>query len=107
MKESSERKLDGFYLAMQEWVDDGCPIENEWRFYRDMGICTNLKKYDNSLEFCRILKKSFYLNGLSETHPFNKNQIHYYNECASDSVYSNKFRLEWIKKHSEIARRNQ
>lgn len=98
-------ELKSFYVAMQEWIDAGCPEGNQYRFILQVGLCTNLINFtlvteegykEDTLE---EMRQQFHEAGLDRDLPFNEN-ISYLFERDKGIMYKNPQRLAWIKQHA-------
>ena len=94
-----------FYKDLSTWIDQGCPISNEWRFDAICGICHNLTTWGiekglNNQEIDWILdelKTQLLHESLDPTYPFDNNHANYIKE---ENKFTNPWRLAWIKEHT-------
>jgi len=92
-----------FYRAIQSWIDSGCPYENSYGFYREVGICSNLCEFalrenfseDQIWFLADDLKLQFESAGLDRAFPFNQDTKY----TEETNKYTNSHRLAWIKSH--------
>ena len=95
-------------VALNDWVEDGCPKDTV--FDKRGSICINVGDYiSNKKTECprceigkvmKVLKETFYQEGLHEKFPFNEGIYSLYeSECYDLTVWQNPQRLAWLKKH--------
>ena len=94
-------QLTQFYKDIQDWIDQGCPDENEFDFASFIGICGNVISWatitNNTSaleEFKNQLRTAFPgtiipFNGVDGTQKYTQ----------EDNKYINHLRLKWIKDH--------
>lgn len=96
--------LSQFYLAIQMWIELGCPIGHG--FNPDAGLCPNLagwlKRQDlpagtDPWSIHRELYRQFTEAGLDSEYPFNhKDRYEYLVEADCRSIFKNPDRLAWV-----------
>lgn len=94
-----------FFKDLSTWIDQGCPIYNEWRFDTICGICGNLhmwgiRKDLSNEEIDRLLdelRAQLINEYLDPEYPFNSTPAAYVYE---ENKFTNPWRLEWIKEHT-------
>lgn len=97
-------QLAEFYKAYSDWVDAGAP-ESE-PFSRRVGLCGSLCSYlaSKGCKFhvrgmtLQLMKSQFIKAGLNRDYPFNSQENSYYVECIDGLIYTNKNRIQWVKK---------
>ncbi len=94
--------LTQFYKEMQAWVDAGCPPHKA--FQKRTGLCDNLVRWCNQQEksnqsLFTQMRNQFREAGKNLYFPFNENTS-YTVEAEAGLCYTNKQRLDWIKRHA-------
>lgn len=100
--------LQQFYNDIQAWIEAEFPSHEV--FKEDSGLCSTLQRYllhrgdscvDTHPSFRELLSQ-FEREGLHVNVPFNNRdgQMDYYIEYATHTIYKNRLRLAWIKRHA-------
>lgn len=98
-------ELKNFYKAIQTWIDNGCPEDNQHYFVIYVGLCNNLEWLggERIIENCKLrweMVEQFRAAGLSPAYPFGGHE-ELMKEKESRTIYSNPARLAWIKEHAK------
>lgn len=100
--------LQQFYNDIQAWIETEFP--NHEVFKEDSGLCVTLRRYLLSRgESCVHthpayveMESQFILEGFNKNLPFNKGDgaVSYLQEHKCKSMYKNRLRLAWIRRHA-------
>ena len=92
-----------FYRDLDKWINQGCPLDNQYHWLPYQGICSAWRawgRYHNRPAFSTDLEQVFIAAGLDAFTPFNppKYRIPYWRESHK---FTNPARLAWIKEHAK------
>ena len=101
------KDLKDFFIAINDWIEAGCPEENDYDFSRDAGLCWNYRVFlgvreNLSLTSLKILTKRLEQEFKGMLYPFNENSADYTEECCLLTIFSNPKRLKFIKDQIHI-----
>lgn len=89
-----------FYKAYADWLDAESPIVNPCKFFRESGLCDNLKQYLKYVGADIVLPveqawlhSALVSAGLNGHYPFNRDAHDYYAELRCDL---NEARRQWV-----------
>jgi len=92
--------LQEFYNEIHKWIQAGCVDDT---FDRSNGLCDNLVDWRDSEDSSRCvdeMQAQFIDAGLHPFYPFNSTRLTYDLEAASNNIFTNPARLNWIKQHA-------
>lgn len=94
-----------FCQDMLDWIQAGMPETNPHYFSTVVGLCTNLRDWaapEHADALTGYQSISFCDAGLGPIFPFDSDLEEYNQAKRNSTLYTNEYRLQWLRDHAEI-----